>query len=166
VAHIGLSFETGVRERHHGRHCVAAVRGHTVKRTQGGTVTEHEHGASQDDGLSAAARLLEIAARNADELLGEAKAEAASIAAAAQADAVRVHAELEKTRTEQNDELDRHRTTVLAQLAERQDALEAEVARLERLEQEIRARTRRFLTEQLAKVDSTPDPEVRGRATA
>ena len=37
---------------------------------------------------------------------------------------------------------------------------------MERLEQEIQARTRTFLTEQLAKLDSAPDPEVRGRATA
>ena len=129
-------------------------------------MTEDEHGARTRDGVSAAARLLEIATRNADELLGEAKAEAASITAAAQADAERVHAELEQTRTEQNDELNRHRTTVMAQLAERQAALEAEVARLEHLEQEIRAQTRRLLTEQLEKLDSKPDPEVRGRATA
>lgn len=129
-------------------------------------MTTDERGTSTGDGISAAARLLEIATRNADELLEEAKAEAASITAAAHADAERVHAELEQARTQQNDELDRRRATVLAELGDRQAALEAEVARLENLEQEIRVRTRSFLTEQLAKIETTSDREVRSRSTA
>ena len=128
-------------------------------------MTANDHGASAGDGISGAARLLEIATRNADELLGEARAEAASITAAAHVDAERVHAELEKTRTEQSDELDRHRATVLAQLVERQAALGAEVARLEQLVQDSRGRMRSFLTEQLAQIESTPDPEVRRTST-
>ncbi|WP_148046758.1 hypothetical protein [Nocardioides pocheonensis] len=47
-------------------------------------MTTDEHGATRADRTSAAARLLEIAARNADELLGEARAEATAIVAAAQ----------------------------------------------------------------------------------
>ena len=46
-------------------------------------MTTHEHGASAGDGTRAAARLLEIAARNADELLDEARTEATSIVTAA-----------------------------------------------------------------------------------
>ena len=57
-----------------------------------------EHGASASDATSPAARLLEIAARNADELLGEAKTEAAAIVATAQAEVERVHAELDEAR--------------------------------------------------------------------
>jgi len=47
-------------------------------------LTTHEYSANAGDGTSAAARLLEIATRNADELLGEARTEAASIVATAQ----------------------------------------------------------------------------------
>jgi cell division septum initiation protein DivIVA len=129
-------------------------------------VTTDEHSAGSGDGISAAARLLEIATNNADELIGEARAEAASITAAARADAERVRAELEQTRVEQNQELERHRATVLADLAERQGVLEAEVARLAQLEEDNRTRMRTYLTEQLAKIESDPDPEVRPRSTA
>jgi len=154
----------------------------------GGTLTKEEHGASAGDGTSAVARMFEIATRNADELLGEARAEAASIVAKAQSDAdqltassqaqadqlrasasaeadrvlaaahaeaERVHAELEQTRAEQNAELERHRTTVLGDLAEQQGALEAEVARLEQLEQDHRDRMRSYLTQQLAQIEPT-----------
>jgi hypothetical protein len=164
--HAARDPEPGRPARRDTGHCLRSCQGPTVKPTRGGTVTEDQHGASTGDGISAATRLLEIATRNADELLEEAKAEAASITSAAQADSERVHAELEKARTDQNSELERRRTTVLSQLAERQAALEAEVARLESLEQEIRTRTRSFLTEQLERIDATPDPEVSGKATA
>jgi cell division septum initiation protein DivIVA len=90
-------------------------------------LTTNEHNASAGDGINGAARLVEVAARNADELLGEARAEVASITATARADAERVHAELEKMRAVQNDELDQHRATVMAELAERRAAIEAEV---------------------------------------
>jgi hypothetical protein len=122
----------------------------------GGMLITDEHDASARDGTSAAARLLEIATRNADELLDEAKTEAASIVATAQAEAEQVHAELEETRAEQNAELERQRTTVLADLAERQAALKAEVARLEQLEQEHRNRMRKYLTQQLAQIEPNP----------
>jgi cell division septum initiation protein DivIVA len=67
--------------------CTRIVRWH---QSVGGTLTTEEHGASAGDGTSAAARLLEIATRNADELIGEARAEAASIVAMAQTDADRL----------------------------------------------------------------------------
>jgi cell division septum initiation protein DivIVA len=162
----------------------------------GGRLTTDEHGAG--DGISAAARLLEVATRNADELLEGARAEAASLvaaartdadrlaeashaeaeqvtasaraeadrlAAAAHADAARVNTELEQAQAEQNAELDRHRATVLADLAERHAALEAEVRWLEQLEQEYRNRMRSHLTEQLARIESNPDPKLRRTTT-
>ncbi len=118
-------------------------------------LTNDERVTSAGDSTGAAARLLEIAARNADELLGHATTEADSIKAAAHAEADRVRAELE-----------RRRATVLGELAERQASLEAEVARLEQLEGDIRARTRDFLTGQLEQLESTPDPGARPRSTA
>jgi uncharacterized protein (DUF3084 family) len=54
---------------------------------------------------------------------------------------------------------------VLADLAERQAALEAEVARLEHLEREYRDRMRSYLTEQLAQIESTADLEVHHTST-
>jgi len=66
-----------------------------------------------------------------------------------------VHSELEQTRAQQTAELDRHRTTVLSELAERQAALEAELARLQQLEQDHRNRMRSYLTQQLAQIEPT-----------
>lgn len=115
------------------------------------TTDEHDPGAG--DGTRAAARLLEIATRNADELLAEARTEAASIVSMAQTDADRVRAELDQTRAEHDTELDRHRTTVLGDLSERQAALEAEIARLRQLEEDHRNRMRTYLAEQLAQIE-------------
>ena len=132
-------------------------------------MTTDEQSSGAEDGMAAAGRLLDIATRSADELLEAANAEAVSIRAAAHADAQRVRAELEHTKIAQEAELDEHRTTVLAQLAERQASLEAEVVRLESLEQEIRARTLGFVTEQLEQLDllgSEPKPQLERKSTA
>jgi cell division septum initiation protein DivIVA len=155
----------GARWGGRARHCLGSRGGLTVNQSVGGTLTANQHRAISEVGISGAARLLEIATRNADELLDEARAEAASITAVAHADAERVRAELERMRREHNDELDRHGATVLADLAERRAALEAEVARLEQLGQQSRARMRGYLTEQLAQLESTPGPEVRRTST-
>lgn len=92
---------------------VVLSRARTVRWHQsvGGMLTTEEHGASADNGTSAVARLLEVAARNADELLGEARAEAASIVATAQSDADRLtgssQAEAEELRASASAEADR-----------------------------------------------------------
>jgi cell division septum initiation protein DivIVA len=97
------------------------------------------------DGSRAAARLLEVAARNADELLAEAKAEANQLTAsarekadqlltAARAEEQRVRADLEETRAQQN----------------------AEIARLQQIEQDHRDRMRRHLTDVLAQIEARP----------
>ena len=138
------------------------------------------------EGSRAAARLLEIATRNADELVGEAKAEAASLVATARADAdrltaasqaeadrlttsaraeadqilaaareeaERVHADLEQRRVQETADLDRHRTTVMTEVTERKAALEAEVSRLQQLEQDHRDRMRSYLNQQLEQLE-------------
>ena len=58
--------------------------------------------------------------------------------------------------TVQTAELEQYRTTVLSELAERKNSLEAEVARLEQLEEEHRNRMRDYLTQQLAQLEATP----------
>jgi cell division septum initiation protein DivIVA len=96
------------------------------------------------DSSAAAARLLEIAARNADQLLSEAQAEAETTRASARdeadqlvtearAEAERIRAELEQSRSQANDE----------------------IARLRETEQEHRATMRQHLREMLAKVEPT-----------
>jgi hypothetical protein len=92
---------------------------------------------------SAAARLLEIAARNADQLLAEAEAEADEMRASARAEAdevltearteaERVRSELEQSRIEANDE----------------------IAKLRETEQQHRDRMREHLHELMAKVEA------------
>ncbi len=121
-------------------------------------------GAGVVEGSRAAARLLEIATRNADELVGEAKAEADrlttsaraeadQILAAAREEAERVHAELEQRRAQETADLDRHRTTVMSEVTERKAALEAEVGRLQQLEQDHRDRMRSYLNQQLEQLE-------------
>jgi len=96
------------------------------------------------DAASAAARLLEIAALNADQLLAEAQSEADQMKAdarnesdqvlsEARSEAEKVRAELEVSRNQANEEL----------------------ARLRQTEQEHRDRMRNHLHEMLAKVDAT-----------
>ena len=50
---------------------------------------------------------------------------------------------------------------MLGDLAERQAALEAEVARLQQLDQDHRSRIRSYLTQQFAQIEPDPHPEVR-----
>lgn len=99
------------------------------------------------DSSVAAARLLEIATVNADQLVADAEAEAAALVAAATAEAERVTAEL-----------DRHRQTVLAEVAERKATLESTVEGLQRLEAESRDRLRTFFTEQLDQLEGSVEP--------
>jgi cell division septum initiation protein DivIVA len=97
------------------------------------------------DGSRAAARLLEVAARNADELLAEATAEADQLTAsarenadqlltAARTETQRLRADLEETRAQHN----------------------AEIARLQQIEQNHRDRMRRHLTDMLAQIETRP----------
>jgi len=106
--------------------------------------TQDSHDDSPADAPQAAARLLELAANNADELLGEAKEEAASIVAAARADADQLTA---SARTEADN--------ILATAQTEAEQVNAEVARLQELEQEHRDRMRSNLTQMLEQLDRT-----------
>jgi cell division septum initiation protein DivIVA len=89
------------------------------------------------------ARLLEIAAKNADELLAEAKAEAEQLTSAAQAEADRIvgeaRIEAERVRTETEESKNR---------------ASGEIARLRQTEAEHRERMQSHLQEMLAKVEA------------
>jgi cell division septum initiation protein DivIVA len=102
-------------------------------------------GGTAADGHRAAAQLLEVAARNADELLAEAKAEADQLKAsareeadqllaAARTEAQRLRTDLEETRAQHN----------------------AEIARLQQIEQDHRDQMRHHLTDLLAQIEATP----------
>jgi len=97
------------------------------------------------EGSRGAARLLEVAAHNADELIADARAEAQQITtsarleadrvlAAAQAEADQVRAEIEQNRAQ-------HAT---------------EIARLQQVENEYRERVRAHLTGLLAQIEAPP----------
>jgi len=94
---------------------------------------------------SRAARLLEVAARNADELLADAKAEAQHLTASAREEADRLL-------TEAREEARR----VRADLEETRAQHNAEIARLQQLERDHRERMRHHLTDLLAQIEAPP----------
>jgi cell division septum initiation protein DivIVA len=104
-------------------------------------VTEPEQ-ARDSSSATAAARLLEIAARNADQLLTEAQAEANEMKASARVEAdevltearteaERVRSELEQSRTEANDEIAKLRDTEKAHRDRMRDHLHELLAKVE-----------------------------------
>lgn len=117
-----------------------------------------------------AARMLELAAMTADQLVTEARTEAESLVTTAQAeaDAVlgasrneahQIAAELSRIRHEQTAELDRERAVALAGLAQERAAIERQIAHLRQLQSDHRNELRRHLTAQLALLDATmPEP--------
>jgi cell division septum initiation protein DivIVA len=137
-----------------------------------GQIDEPETGltAHQDRPADAAARMLELAATTADQLVVNAQTEAAGLVttAQAQADAIlqasrnqahHVATELSRTKDEQTAELDRERATALAGLAEERAALQAQIDRLHQMQSDHRTEMRRHLTEQLALLDAKlPEP--------
>ena len=89
------------------------------------------------------ARLLEIAAKNADELLAEARAEAEKLTSAAQAEADRILGEA-KAEAER----------IRAETEESKNHASGEIARLRQTEAEHRERMQTHLQEMLAKVEA------------
>ena len=114
---------------------------------QDSTVTGTDAGPalSTADSSDAAARLLEIAARNADELLDGARAEADELKRVAREEADRLLTAARSEAQQLRDELEEER-------AHRS----AEIARLQQLEEEHRERVRRQLKELLAQVEGDP----------
>ena len=109
-------------------------------------------------------RILEIAARTADQLVADARTEAESLVTTAQAtaqqigeasrnEAARMADELSRARAEQTAELESERATAIGQLADEKANLESQIAALREMEADQRDQVRRLLTEHLARLD-------------
>jgi cell division septum initiation protein DivIVA len=132
----------------------------TVAPSLGGMLTKVEHGVSAGEETSAVARLLEIAAHNADELLGEARAEAASIVAKAHSDADRLtgvsQAEADQLRSSARAEADR----VLAAAQEEAERVHAELEQTRAAHNVELDRHRRTVLGDLAEQQAAVEAEV------
>jgi DivIVA domain-containing protein len=117
---------------------------------------------------SAAARLLEIATRNADELVNEAKDQADRIVGEARTKAERLEAESKskadrveadaRTRAEKLDhETAERRNQLFGQLERERDKLAKEVEELRAFEREYRSRLKAYFEGQLAVLDGKED---------
>ncbi len=118
------------------------------------------------DASSAAARLLEIATRNADELVGEAKDQADKIVGEARTKAERLEAESKvksdrlesdaRTRSQMLDsETAERRQQLFGDLEKEKDKLNAEVENLRSFEREYRSRLKSYFQQQLAALDGS-----------
>ena len=116
------------------------------------------------DASSAAAKLLEIATRNADELVSEAKDEADRIVGAARAKAERLEAEM-KTKSDRlesdartraamlDSETEARRKEIFGNLEKERDTLSSEIESLRSFEREYRSRLKSYFTQQLEALD-------------
>lgn len=118
------------------------------------------------DASSAAARLLEIATRNADELVGDAKDEADKIVGAARTKAERLEAETKaktdrlesdaRTRAAMLDsETEARRKEIFGNLEKEKDNLNSEIEGLRSFEREYRSRLKSYFTQQLEALDGS-----------
>jgi DivIVA domain-containing protein len=116
------------------------------------------------DASSAAARLLEIATRNADELVTEAKGEADKVVGEARTKAERLEAEAKsksermeedaRTRSQMLDsETAERRQQLLGDLEKEKGQLNTEVENLRAFEREYRSRLKNYFQQQLAALD-------------
>jgi len=122
---------------------------------------------------NAAARLLEIATRNADELVDEAKNEADKIVGEARTKAERLESEAKsksdkleadaRTRSQMLDsETSERRKQMFGALEVEQEKLNGEVENLRSFEREYRSRLKSYFSQQLESLESaheTPSPE-------
>jgi DivIVA domain-containing protein len=115
---------------------------------------------------SAAARLLEIATRNADELVGEAKDEADKIIGEARTKAERLESESKtkadrlesdaRTRSQMLDsETAERRQQLFGDLEKEKEQLNTEVENLRSFEREYRSRLKNYFQQQLAALDGS-----------
>jgi DivIVA domain-containing protein len=116
---------------------------------------------------NAAARLLELATRNADELVDEAKNEADKIVGAARTKAERLEAEskskadrLEADARQRSQMLDsetaERRQQMFGDLEKERDKLSSEVETLRSFEREYRSRLKSYFTQQLEALQGSP----------
>ena len=120
------------------------------------------------DASSAAAKLLEIATRNADELVSDAKEEADKIVGAARTKSERLEAET-KTKTDRleqdartraamlDSETDARRKEIFGNLEKERDNLTVEIENLRSFEREYRSRLRSYFTQQLEALDGAAE---------
>ncbi|KQY64814.1 cell division protein DivIVA [Nocardioides sp. Root151] len=117
---------------------------------------------------NAAARLLEIATRNADELVEDAKNEADKIVGEARTKAERLESEskvksdrLESDARSRSQMLDsetaERRQQMFGDLEKERDKLNTEVENLRSFEREYRSRLKSYFTQQLESLDSAPE---------
>jgi DivIVA domain-containing protein len=118
------------------------------------------------DASSAAARLLEIATRNADELVADAKNQADKIVGEARTKAERLEAESKvkadrmeadaRTRSQMLDsETAERRQQLFGDLEKEKDKLNSEVETLRNFEREYRSRLKSYFTQQLEILDNS-----------
>ena len=129
------------------------------------------------DASSAAARLLEIATRNADELVADAKDQADKIVGEARTKAERLESESKvkadrlesdaRTRSQMLDsETAERRQQLFGDLEKEKDKLNAEVENLRSFEREYRSRLKSYFQQQLAALDGNGEGgPMRRRAT-
>lgn len=124
---------------------------------------------------NAAARLLEIATRNADELVEEAKNEADKIVGAARTKAERLESEakakadrLEADARQRSKMLDsetsERRQQMFGDLERERDKLNSDVETLRSFEREYRSRLKSYFAAQLEMLESGSDSEVPGQS--
>ena len=120
---------------------------------------------------NAAARLLELATRNADELVDEAKNEADKVVGAARTKAERLEAEskaksdrLEADARQRSQMLDsetaERRQQMFGELEKERDKLNAEVETLRSFEREYRSRLKTYFTQQLEALSTGSDSQA------
>jgi cell division septum initiation protein DivIVA len=120
------------------------------------------------DASNAAARLLEIATRNADELVEESKNEADKIVGEARTKAERLESESKvkadrmesdaRTRAQMLDsETAEKRTQLFGDLEKEQAKLTTEVENLRSFEREYRSRLKSYFTQQLESLENAPE---------
>ncbi len=125
------------------------------------------------DASSAAARLLEIATRNADELVGEAKDQADKIVGEARTKSERLESESKtkaerlesdaRTRSQMLDsETAERRQQLFGDLEKQKEKLNAEVENLRSFEREYRSRLKTYFQQQLSALDGAGEAGVLG----
>ena len=113
---------------------------------------------------SAATRLLELATRNADEVVAEAREDAQKIVTEARVEAEKLESET-KSRTDKleqdartraqnlDSETDTRRREVLGEIEQEKDRLDAEIENLRSFEREYRSRLKSYFSQQLQALD-------------
>ncbi len=112
---------------------------------------------------AAATRLLELAGRNADQLVGEAREEADRIVGQARSTAETIEAEARGRVEALDTETAERRRTILGHIEEQKAQLDVEIDNLRTFEREYRAELRTYFEEQLAALDGHGAGGVLGR---